>query len=303
MRNSRRKAQQNAILCQPSWEQWYGAATIWLGKSGMGRKGMWVVEKAAKAQGVCLTHLTCVSLKQRSKVLSLLAPGGQQWKEAHKVIFLSPLPWAGASRKLWQLLSVVLWEFLQHRVLVSLPQLDDTRPVGDNEPYKEKWRCKNKMKSKRCSFAGHKAFTDVKSCSPFHLRCVLCPKRFKETTNSPGRSISWPESQNINWASLSSKTAPLFPFVLFLTATATPPFSAGAGRALCVTPSQPALSKGTGKAISSERRRELEGVWDEVWGQGDKRAHRAGVTHSHVQDHCASPTADGAAPDFYSQRM
>jgi len=39
---------------------------------------------------------------------------------------------------LWQLLSVVLWDFLQHRVLVSLPQLDDTRPGGDNEPYKEK---------------------------------------------------------------------------------------------------------------------------------------------------------------------
>lgn len=264
----------------------------------MRKKETWLVEKAANAQGVCLTHLTCVSLKQRSKVLSLLAPGGQQWKEAHKVIFLSPLPWAGASRKLWQLLSVVLWEFLQHRVLVSLPQLDDTRPVGDNEPYKEKWRCKNKLKSKQCSFAGQKAFTDVKSCSPFHLRCVSCPKWFQETTNSPGRSISWPESQNINCASLSSKTVPLFPFVLFLTATATP---AEAGRALGVTPSQPALSKDTGKAISSERMRELASVWDEVWGQGDKRTHRAGLARNHVQDHCASPTADGAAPDFYSQ--
>lgn len=53
---------------------------------------------------------------------------------------------------------------------------------------------------------------------------VSCPKWIQETTNSPGRSISWPESQNINCASLSSKAAPLFPCVLFLTAT--PTFSA-----------------------------------------------------------------------------
>lgn len=125
-------------------------------------------------------------------------------------ISLSLLPWAGASKKLWQLPSVVLWEFLQHRVLVSLPQLDDTRRVGDNEPYKEKWRCKNKMKSKLCSFEGKKAFTDVKSCSHFHLRYMSCPKWIWETTNSPGRLISWPESQNINSVSVSlnSETAP-----------------------------------------------------------------------------------------------
>lgn len=153
-------------------------------------------------------------------------------------ISLSLLPWAGASRKLWQLPSVVLWEFLQHRVLVSLPQLDDTRPGGDNEPYKEKWRCKNKMKSKLCSFEGKKAFTDVKSCGQFHLRCVSCLKWIRETTNSLGRLISWPESQNINSVSLNSKIAPLFPFVLFFTAKATPPFSAETGRALRVTPSQ-----------------------------------------------------------------
>lgn len=271
--------------------QGYGAATIWLGKSEMGKK-------AAKAQGVCLTHLTCVSLKQRSKVLSLLAPGGQQWKDAHKVIFLSLLPWAGASRKLWQLLSVVLWEFLQHRVLVSLPQLDDTRPAGDNEPYKEKWRCKNKMKPKLCSFAGQKAFTDVKSCSPFHLRCVCCPKLIQETTNSPGRSISWPESLNINCASLSSKAAP-FSHVCCSSQPSTF-LCQGWERAVC-HPSQPPLPKGSRKAISRERIGELGSVWDEVWGQGDQRALRAGVTCNHVQEHCANPTADGVTPDFYSQ--
>lgn len=134
------------------------------------------------------------------------------------MIFLSLLPWAGASRKLWQLLSVVLWDFLQHRVLVSLPQLDDTRPGGDNEPYKEKWRCKNKMKSRLCSFEGKKAFTDVKICSQFHLRCASCPKWIWKITNSPGRLISWPENQNINSVQLNFKTGLLFPFVLFFCA-------------------------------------------------------------------------------------
>lgn len=147
------------------------------GKKLDGTKGTWVVEKAKKAKGVHLARLTCTSLKQRSKVLSTLVSWWAVMKGGRQSdISLSSLPWAGASRKLWQLPSVVLWEFLQHTVLVSLPQLDDTRLGGDNEPYKGKWRRKNKMKSKLCSLEGKKAFTDVMSCSQFHLRRVSCPE-------------------------------------------------------------------------------------------------------------------------------
>lgn len=36
---------------------------------------MWVVEKAAKAQGVCLTHLTCVSQAEEQSAV----PAGSWW--------------------------------------------------------------------------------------------------------------------------------------------------------------------------------------------------------------------------------
>lgn len=37
-----------------------------------GTKGTCIIQKAKKAEGVCLAHLTCTSLKQTSKVLSIL---------------------------------------------------------------------------------------------------------------------------------------------------------------------------------------------------------------------------------------
>lgn len=191
-------------------------------------------------------------------------------------ISLSLLPWAGASKKLWQLPSVVLWEFLQHRVLVSLPQLDDTRRVGDNEPYKEKWRCKNKMKSKLCSFEGKKAFTDVKSCSHFHLRYMSCPKWIWETTNSPGRLISWPESQNINSVSVSlnSETAPFFHLCYSSQPKLCHPFLPSAACHPLAAHQRP---RGTRKAVSSERVREQWSMCGVARGQGGKEACRAGL--------------------------
>jgi len=119
--------------------------------------------------------------------------------------------------------------------------------------------------------------------------------------------ISWPESQNINSVSLNSKTASLFPFVLFFTAKAIPPFSAEAGKALRVihsqlTSIQEALEKqlavrGLGSSEVSVVRREAGAA-----------SRLAGLLWAHPQLHvgpfCQSegPAADGATPDFYTQR-
>lgn len=88
---------------------------------------------------------------------------------------------------------------------------------------------------------------------------------FERSQNSPGRLISWPESQNINSIQLNFKTGLLFPFILFFYAIILLPRQ---GKH-CV----PALTvheylRGTRKAMSSKRAGDQGHINGAAGGQG-----------------------------------
>lgn len=112
---------------QPSdWNKWNGT------------KGTWVVEKAKKARGVHLAHLTCTSLKQRSKALSVLVSWWAAVKGGRQSAISLCLALSRCQHNALAAAECCAPGSLQRRVLVSLLQLDDTGLGGDNEPYKGK---------------------------------------------------------------------------------------------------------------------------------------------------------------------